>query len=178
MARHVIVKGLHGCAEALRALPKEISGKNGGPLRGATFSMAKIIRDAARTNAPRGVGTPMPGNLKRQIFAYRDRNPKASTGANERYIIDVRTGKRGKRKKTRQPYGEQNPRSPVNVIGGDAYYWFFVEFGTRLQPPQRFMTRAFEENKVLATEAFAKSLQAGIPAAIKRAAALGKRRGR
>jgi len=165
MARSTVtVVGLTDVARALRALPTKLSGAGGGPVRGALFAATKVIRDAARANAPVGVGTPMPGNLRRQIYAYRDRNPKA-TGATERYTISVR-----KRKKNRKPsasaYGQASARQQINVIGGDAYYWHFVEFGTVNQPPQAFLRRAFEENKALAVGVFTVEIKAGIERAV------------
>lgn len=158
-SQHVTLGGLKEIVEALRNLPPEISGRGGGPLRGALFAATKLIRDAARANAPRGEGTPMPGNLRRQIYAYRDRNPRATTGAAERYIISVRKGRRGKRSRKHETYGQMMARSAANVIGGDAYYWFFVEFGTVKQPAQAFMRRAFETNKVAAVNKFTSELQ-------------------
>lgn len=160
--------GLKETVLALRELPMEIGGKNGGPLRGALFAATKIIRDGARANAPRGEETPMPGNLKRQIYAYRDRNPRGSTGAAERYIISVRKGRRGSRSRKHEQFGQPAARSSVNVVAGDAYYWFFVEFGTVKQGAQSFMRRAFEENKESAVLRFTTELRRGVTQAVQR----------
>lgn len=163
---HVTISGLAEIVSALRALPPELGSKGGGPIRGALFAATKIIRDAARDNAPRGEGTPSPGNLKRQIYAYRDRNPRGSTGAAERYVISVRKGRRGRRSRKHENYGQPASRSSINVIAGDAYYWFFVEFGTVHQPAQSYMRRAFEENKERAVVRFTAELQRGVNRAI------------
>ena len=167
-SQHISLDGLKEVVEALRKLPPELGSRGGGPIRGALFAATKIIRDAARENAPRGEGTPMPGNLKRQIYAYRDRNPRGTTGAAERYIISVRKGRRGRRSRKHEAYGQMMARSAANVIGGDAYYWFFVEFGTVKQPAQAFMRRAFETNKVAAVNTFTTELQRAITKVVAR----------
>lgn len=158
----VYVRGLTGVASRLRALPRELSSKRGGPVRFALFAAAKIIRDEIIKRAPKGVGTPLPGNLKKQIFAYRDRDPQ-SAGATERYIISVRHPRR--RRPTRrqvQIFGAIGQRSPLNIIGGDAFYWRFVEFGTIKQPAQSFMRNGFETSKHLALRKFTVSLDEGV----------------
>jgi HK97 gp10 family phage protein len=168
--------GLEGVVEALRALPTELSGRNGGPVRGALWAATKLIRDAARDNAPVGEKTPMPGNLRRQIYAYRDRNPRARGGAAERYIVSVRKRKRGKRSRKHEKFGAPAARNVVNIIGGDAYYWMFVEFGTVKQPPQAFMRRAFETNKVRAVNEFTAQLRRSVDKAVQRAKNKGRGR--
>lgn len=78
------VQGLEGVLAALRALPPEVAGKNGGPVRAALFQGAKIIREEAKRLAPRKTG-----KLVANVVMVRDRNPKQS-GANERYQVGVR----------------------------------------------------------------------------------------
>jgi HK97 gp10 family phage protein len=177
MAKHVYVKGLEGVALALRRLPIVIGSRGGGPVRGALFAAAKIIRDDARAKAPVGKGTPMPGNLRRQIYAYRARDPQRS-GVTERYTIGVRgTGPR-KRDRKREPFGQLTPRNEANVIGGNAYYWRFVEFGTVKQPPQAFMRRAFEENKTRAVNKFTEEMRKVVFASAEQLRKMALRKGR
>jgi HK97 gp10 family phage protein len=136
-------------------LPKQLAGKNGGPVRGALFAAGRIIRDEAINLAPIGKGTPNPGNLRKQIFIYRDRNPRASTGAVERYLISVRTGRKVKRR-------FQVSGGTRALTGGDAWYWFWVEFGTSKQKAQPFMRPAFESQKRRALATFIRELRTGV----------------
>lgn len=163
MANHLTINGLAPTIQNLRSLPADIGGKGGGPLRGALFAATRIIRDEAVTLAPIGTGTPNPGNLRRNIFIYRDRNPRGSTGAAERYIISVRTGRKGlKRFKV--------SGSLRALTGGDAWYWFWVEFGTSKQPAKPFMRPAFESMKRRALIVFGRELRIGVSKVAKRAA--------
>lgn len=166
MATYLKIEGLTGMAQALRELPVAIGSKGGGPVRGALFVAARLIRDEARMRAPRGVGTPAPGNLKKQIFVHRDRNPKASTGATERYLVAVRSGKRTRKKLIL--HGAASPRSGLAAISGDAFYWHFVEFGTVKQPAQSYMRNAFEAQKVPAVNKFTLELRKGVTRAVNR----------
>lgn len=161
MAEHVTLRWAKESADALRALPREISGKNGGPLRGALFAAGQLIQGEAQRNAPVGKGTPNPGNLKRQIFLFRDKNP-AAIGAAEHYILSVRTGKAGLRR--------LRVGGAVRALGGrDAWYWFWVEFGTSKQGAKSFMRNAFESQKHPALDRFRTELQRGLGAAAARA---------
>lgn len=138
--------GLKETVAAMRLLPRELSSSRGGPVRAGLFAAGVVLRDQARINAPIGQGTPNPGNLKEQIFLYRDRNPQAG-GMTEHYVLSVRTGRRGLMRL-------KVPGSTRALTGGDAYYWFWVEFGTSKQPGQHFMTNAFETKKTEAVRRF------------------------
>lgn len=161
---YVSVQGLDTIVRRLRALPRALSGAKGGPVRGALFAATKLIRDEARRLAPVGTGTPLPGNLRRQIFAFRDRNPGAS-GAAEKYIISVRTGRRRTNKVLRS-FGAPGVQSAIRIIGGDAFYWRFVEFGTAKQPAQSFMRNALETQKRQAVVIFTNELRKGVDRAV------------
>lgn len=154
----VKLTGLKEAAAALRALPAEIASKNGGPLRGALYAATRVIKDQAIQNAPTGEGTPLPGNLKKNIIAIRDRNP-ARSGAAERYVITVRNKRMAR---------GSNPLFRV-LKGWDAWYAHFTEFGTSKQPAQRWMTRAYEEKKQEALAIFERTLAAGLDKAAERA---------
>lgn len=161
MAEYVQVNGIEQTVRALKALPRELSGNRGGPVRQGLAAAARIIRDQARENTPVGHGTLSPGNMRRNVIMYRDRNP-AALGLSEHYIVSVRSGRRGNK---RLRLG----RSALGVLGGDAYYWFMVEFGTSKQPAQRPLTRAFEAKKQAAVSEFARVFVRGVAAAELRA---------
>lgn len=158
----VRLTGLDACVRALLMLPPAIGSKGGGPVRGSLYAAGKVIRDAARANTPTGDGTPLPGNMKRQVYIHRDRNPKKNGGATERYHIGVRGKSPRKRSTKNENFGQMLPRNVVNVIGGNAYYWRFVEFGTALQPPQAPLRRAFEENKARALDVFVSEMKKSV----------------
>lgn len=152
---------------ALRALPAQFASKNGGPLRKALYGASKLIRDDAQSRAP--IDT---GNLKANVYIYRDRNPQNS-GATERYIIGVRT-KRGQKQRlaARGSLNRKLGRVGRNFrLKGDAYYWHFVEFGTEKMNAQPFMRPAFEANKRQAVAVFSAEFEKGVGAAVRRAKA-------
>jgi HK97 gp10 family phage protein len=162
MAEFVKIGGLEQTVAALRALPKEISGNNGGPMRGALFAASKVIRDEVDLLAPEDTG-----NLKRNIMIVRDRNPGIK-GANERYMVSVRTGQRSKRAKKAYAAGKINQRLRV-LGGGDAYYFIYKEFGTKKMSAKPFMRPAFERTKGEALVKFIVEMRKGVSAAVMRA---------
>jgi HK97 gp10 family phage protein len=142
--------GLEQTIKNLRALPRELGSKGGGPVRRALAKATQIIRDDAERRAPF-----LTGNLKQNVYMYRDRNPQAS-GATERYLVMVRAKKR--------KYGDTTLNRRLRRVGksyntrGDAFYWWFLEFGTSKMPAQPYMRPAFETNKHAAVDLFGRSL--------------------
>lgn len=152
------VEGLAELAKALKALPPEIAGKNGGPLRKAIGRAAVVIRDDARRRAP--VDT---GNLRDNIIAVRKRKSPQGT---EGYFIEVR--------RKRRKYANTRANRRKGRVGktyenlGEAYYGMFVELGTAKMPAQPFLRPAFESKKVEAVETFRVELAKGIEQAAKK----------
>lgn len=164
MPEFVKLSGLRESVAALRALPREIAGSNGGPIRGALYAGAKVIRDEAERLAPEDTG-----NLKRNIYIYRDRDPQSS-GVVEHYMILIRVGRRSKRAKQAYRMGRLNPR--LRALGGmDAWYGIFPEFGTAKMPAHPFMRPAFEAKKMSAVSTFIVELRKGVARAAQRAKA-------
>jgi HK97 gp10 family phage protein len=121
MAKHerFKVEGLAELAKALRELPDRVA-KNG--LRVSVYAGAKVIRDEARTRAPKaaeilGPNQPPPGTLKRSVIMKQI--PELSSLTRQTFFVTVRHGKKY-RKQGRQ-----------GNLSQDAWYWRFVEFGTR-----------------------------------------------
>lgn len=115
----VQVQGLRELGEALRQLPQRI-GRN--VLRGSVGAGARRIRDKARENAPRSTGPvseghPAPGTLKHSIIIKQI--PERSGPLAQTFYVYVRSGK----KYARQGKGGR--------LSQDAYYWKFLEFGTK-----------------------------------------------
>lgn len=161
MAEHVSIRGLDATIRALLSLPAALGSKGGGPVRGALFAAAREIRDDAKARAPIGSSTPNPGNLRAQVFVKRDPNPQ-SRGAAERYIISVRSGRRGL-------FSARVGSATRALTRQDAYYWWYVEFGTSKQAAKPFLRPAFEANKRRAVLVFGRELRKGVGRAAERA---------
>ena len=120
----------------LRALPKELSGKNGGPIRQALFQAAKIVEDEAESRAPRGET----GRLRRAIAKERVKDPQTRPGKPvEVYRIGVAKG-----------------LTRYDPLG--AYYWHMVEFGTKFQAAQPFLGPALRDKQTEAVNRYASVL--------------------
>lgn len=151
------VEGLAELSKALKALPAEIAGKGGGPLRRAIYQAAKLIKDQAIANAP--VDT---GNLKKNIVTARVRkNPHGREG----YYVEVR--------RKRRHYARTRANVRAGRVGKtysvtDAYYGMMVEFGTEKMSPRPFMRPAFESKKQQAAVVFRDELTKAIEAAVKK----------
>lgn len=158
--KRVQVRGLDQLLKNMEQLPRELVSKNGGLVRSALFKATKRVREEARKRAPRDTG-----NLSRNVIAVRDKNPQAN-GASERFMITVR-GKRwtkkAKEKAVRKSSGKIDYRR-----SGDAFYWRWVEFGTRFVRAQPFLRPAFEGEKEAALEDFKSSLATGITRVVRK----------
>lgn len=141
----VEVKGLAALAEALKALPAEIASKNGGPLKTALRAAAKVIQEDAKTRAPVQSGV-----LRDAISVMRDPHPGEVT---ERYVV----------KPTKARKVQKIIRTKKGNIGStSAFYWHFLEFGTRNISARPFMRPAFEAQKQNALGVFSTNLGKGI----------------
>ena len=147
----VRIEGLDQTIAALKRLPGAL---HKGPVRGALFAAASIMKKQAITNAPTGKYTPLPGLLKRSIYIYRDRSPGTNT---VRYHVAVRSNrKRGR-------------GTLFGSFTAGAYYWHFVEFGTVKQPAQHYMLRAFLMLGRSSVSVFSRELAKGVASAVARA---------
>lgn len=158
------VQGLSQLLRNMEQLPREMVSKNGGLVRSALFVGVKRVRDRARELAPRDTG-----NMAKNIIAVRDSNPTRA-GAAERYIITVRKKRWGRKalaKAVRKSNGKIDGRQ-----NGDAFYWRFIEFGTKFIQARPFLRRAFEEDKRMAVEDFKRSLGGGIQRVVRKMAKL------
>ena len=138
-AIRVKVEGLAELRRALLQLPEEI---RGGPLRAAVSAGLKVVQQKAIADAPIDTGT-----LKRAI--YRTRSREGSSRVQEEGIVGVRSGKK------------------FQKSNRDAWYWRFLEFGTRHIAAQPFLRPAFDSTTSQQIEA----LRVKLAAAIERAAA-------
>ena len=137
----VRIEGLAELNRALRELPQRIANRG---LRTAVYAGAKVIRDEARHRAPKaaqslGTKQPSAGTLKRSVIMKHIR--ELSGGGRQTFYVLVRQGKK---------YRNQGKRGNLSQ---DAWYWRFVEFGTRKMAARPFLRPALESRRREAVEA-------------------------
>ena len=155
MAEIQNVQGLAQLSALLKTLPAHLAKKH---LRAAVAEGAKLVRNDARTRAPvssgaKAKGAPSSGTLKKSIVMKSI--PEKSHLERQTFYVTVRRGKKFQRV-TRRKKGQS---TTVNL---DAFYWRFVEFGTKFITAQPFMRPAFEMQKKAAVDAIAARLKSGI----------------
>jgi HK97 gp10 family phage protein len=143
------IEGLAELKRALMQLPERIQSQG---LAQAVYAGAAVIRDEARVRAPVYTGPieqghPQPGTLRKSIIlkAIRERSSRTTKVA----FVLVRHGKK---------YEKVGKRGR-NL---DAFYWRFVEYGTKKMAARPFMRPAFEAKKMAAVEAIRDRLAARI----------------
>lgn len=148
MAKHekVHIDGLAELANALRELPVRVQ-RNG--LRVSVYAGAKVIREEARLRAPvaaqsLGPDQPPPGTLRRSIIMKQI--PELSSLTRQTFFVTVRHGKK---------YRKQGKKGNLSQ---DAWYWRFLEFGTRKMRARPFMRPALEARRREAADAIKERL--------------------
>jgi len=131
----VRIEGLAQLDRALKELPQRIANRG---LRASVYAGAKVIRDEARSRAPKaaqslGPKQPPPGTLKRSVIMKHIR--ELSGGGRQTFYVLVRHGKK---------YRNQGKRGNLSQ---DAWYWRFVEFGTVKMSARPFLRPAFDMKK-------------------------------
>lgn len=143
----VEIEGLGPLLKRLEALPREISGKNGGPVRRALGRAARLVRDEVKKNAPKRTG-----RLEANIIAARVRDDRPP-GVSERFVVSVR----GKR----QRYGNTAENRRSGRVG-EAFYWKFLEFGTQKRAATPFIQPSFAASAQAALDEFTRALGADL----------------
>ena len=129
------IEGLAELGKALRELPERVA-RNG--LRVSVYAGAKVVRDEARARAPKaaqslGPNQPPPGTLKRSVIMKHI--PELSSLTRQTFFVTVRYGKK---------YRKQGKKGNLSQ---DAWYWRFVEFGTRKMRARPFLRPALEAKR-------------------------------
>ncbi len=129
------IEGLAELGKALRELPERVA-RNG--LRVSVYAGAKVVRDEARARAPMaaqslGPNQPPPGTLKRSVIMKHI--PELSSLTRQTFFVTVRHGKK---------YRKQGKKGNLSQ---DAWYWRFVEFGTRKMRARPFLRPALEAKR-------------------------------
>jgi HK97 gp10 family phage protein len=146
VANSIKISGLRELGERMRNLSDDINKK---VARQAVAAGAKIVRDDARRRAPKDTG-----NLQAAIVMKN----LGKTKMTARYVVATRSGKTAdvKAGKAAARSGEKDQRK---LVGKDAFYGAFVEFGTVKMPARPFMRPAIDDNTQAATDAIAKRLR-------------------
>jgi HK97 gp10 family phage protein len=142
----VRIEGLAQLDRALRELPQRIANRG---LRASVYAGAKVIRDEARARAPKaaqslGPKQPPPGTLKRAVIMKHIR--ELSGGGRQTFYVLVRHGKQ---------YRKQGKRGQLSQ---DAWYWRFLEFGTRHMVARPFLRPALASRRQEALQAIRQRL--------------------
>lgn len=151
------VEGLKALQEALNNLPKELQK---GPLKSAVSAGAKVVAEEAKRRAPLGET----GNLRKAIYRYRSRSQ--SRDGKETFLVAVRKGK--------AKYADTARNRRLRRVGktyqtaGEAFYWRFLEFGTKYIAARPFLRPAFESKKNEALDTIKKKLADAIEKTAKR----------
>lgn len=137
----VRIEGLAQLDRALRELPQRIANRG---LRASVYAGAKVIRDEARSRAPKaaqslGPKQPPPGTLKRSVIMKQI--PELSSLTRQTFFVTVRHGKK---------FRKQGKKGNLSQ---DAWYWRFVEFGTRKMRARPFLRPALEAKRREAVQA-------------------------
>ena len=139
MADQISIEGLEGLLRSLRDMPKAIQGRvvQTGMRKGGN-----IIRDDARRRAPRQSGFMASQIVTRRANA-RSRQRAGVGAGGEYFTVGVKTGRRRKYANTKR--NRRNGRvGRTYEEAGWAYYWRFVEFGTKKIRASPFLTPAGE----------------------------------
>ena len=162
----VRVLGLTGVLDALRELPQEVVGKNGGIIRPALRKGGLVMLAQARENVQRIVdevnkdGRMVSTGLAKK--SLRVKRVKPLNGQNgEAFIVAVKTEKYAgrlfnrKSKRTGKVTGKQADLRTNDVL-------FMLEAGTETRQPMPWMRPAFDSKKDQALATFVAETQKGL----------------
>ena len=153
------IEGLKELQKALSELPREIQGR---PLRSAVSAAAKLISDDVKNRVSVGET----GNLKSAVYRYRSRSN--STTGRETFFVGIRNGK--------EKYSNTARNRRLRQVGkayktqGEAFYWRYLEFGTKKMQARPFLRPSFEANKSRAVEVMKERLSKAIESQAKKLA--------
>lgn len=139
MAEQVSIQGLDGLLRSLREAPKAIQGR---AVQAGMRKGGNVIRDDARRRAPKATGFMASQIVTRRANSKSRQRAGAGRGG-EYFTVGVKTGRRRKYANTKR----NRRRGRVGKVyeeSGWAYYWRFVEFGTKNMRASPFLTPAGE----------------------------------
>ena len=141
------IAGLAELEKALKKLPAELVGKNGGPVRTALMAASLPVLRTAQTTIPDRDEIPNKGQLAKAI--RRRRTKYSGTKGREAVQVYIRKGA-----KRDDPSG--------------AFYAPWVEFGAKGLAPTRWFTKSLESNVENSTNIFRSKLAGSIESIAKK----------
>jgi HK97 gp10 family phage protein len=152
------VKGFDTVLDTLKSLPAEVVSKNGGPVRRALAKGARLARDMIKASAPVRTGT-----LRANVASGKGR-----TAAGERQVVRILPAV-GTYANTR--FNRRKRRSGKKYeMGGPAYYWRFLEYGTKKARAQPFILPAVTAGRAQIMETVQADLVRGVDRIVKKLA--------
>ena len=139
------IAGLAELEKALKKLPAELVGKNGGPVRTALMAASLPVLRTAQSTIPDRDNVPNTGLLASMIRRRRTKN----SGTKGREAIQVYI--RGNKQQMK-----------------DAYYAPWLEFGAKGLAPTRWFTKSLESNVENSTNIFRSKLAGSIESIAKK----------
>lgn len=139
MSEQLSIQGLDGLLRSLREAPKAIQGR---AVQAGMRKGGNVIRDDARRRAPKESGF-MASQIVTRRANSRSRQRAGVGQGGEYFTVGVKTGRRRKYANTKR----NRRRGRVGKVyeeAGWAYYWRFVEFGTKNMRASPFLTPAGE----------------------------------
>lgn len=139
MSEQLSIQGLDGLLRSLREAPKAIQGR---AVQAGMRKGGNVIRDDARRRAPKASGFMVSQIVTRRANAKGRQRAGVGQGG-EYFTVGVKTGRRRKYANTKR----NRRRGRVGKVyeeSGWAYYWRFVEFGTKNMRASPFLTPAGE----------------------------------
>ncbi len=139
MSEQVKIDGLDGLLRSLREAPKAIQGR---AVQAGMRKGGNVIRDDAKRRAPKESGF-MASQIVTRRANSRSRQRAGVGQGGEYFTVGVKTGRRRKYANTKR----NRRRGRVGRVyeeAGWAYYWRFVEFGTKKMRASPFLTPAGE----------------------------------
>lgn len=158
MAETIRIEGLEEVRKRLLALPREISGKNGGPLLAALRKMGRVIQADAKARVRKKSGT-----LADNIIVVRKKNQ--FTGTEE---VNVTVRAKATKFKDNKANRRKGRVGGLYKAYGPLFYARFLEFGTSKMPAYPFLRPAFESHKGQLGDIFRNELSAAIDLAVRR----------
>lgn len=139
MAEQVSIQGLDGLLRSLREAPKAIQGR---AVQAGMRKGGNVIRDDARRRAPKATGF-MASQIVTRRANSKSRQRAGVGRSGEYFTVGVKTGRRRKYANTKR--NQRHGRTGKTYVDrGWAYYWRFVEFGTKNMRASPFLTPAGE----------------------------------
>lgn len=140
--------GFKELAEKLRALPNEMAEKD---LMSSVSAAAEVVRKEVIRNAD-AVLVPRTGTLRRAIYKKRIRADSDGKWR-QTYIVGITMGKRFLlRDKSGKAYRDRGGKI-IRGSGRDAFYWWWLEFGTSKMSAKKFVRPALPAKRPEAVEA-------------------------